>query len=200
MCPTGDVACGRVSHARSCRTLGDTNVGDPRPCRHRRREGCGGVRSICAEDPEEIRSLAEIGLQRLLHPEEVAAEAVKQEAEQERARQERLDRQSEADARITDKRCAACGKRSRAIVAPASIAVWPPYNGRPLGSFAGCAAAHGFFGSCGSPSGSVVGRDSSRRFVDQQNGVMNHALRCILLMPHISPFRPLTLPSPQFTR
>jgi hypothetical protein len=62
------------------------------------------------EDPEDIRWRAEIGLKRLLHPEEIAAQAAKRQAEQERRRQERLDRQAEADARITDRRCAACGK------------------------------------------------------------------------------------------
>lgn len=62
------------------------------------------------EDPQEIRWRAEIGLKRLLHPEEIAAEAAQRQADQERARQERLDRQAEADARITDRRCTACGK------------------------------------------------------------------------------------------
>jgi hypothetical protein len=62
------------------------------------------------DDPEEIRWRAEIGLKRVLHPEQIAAEAAQRQAEQERARQERLDRQAEADARITDRCCAACGK------------------------------------------------------------------------------------------
>jgi hypothetical protein len=62
------------------------------------------------EDPEDIRWRAEIGLERLLHPEKIAADAAQRQAEQERARQEQLDRQAEADARITDRRCAACGK------------------------------------------------------------------------------------------
>jgi hypothetical protein len=62
------------------------------------------------EDPQEIRWRAEIGLGRLLHPERIAAETAKRRAEQERARQERLTRQAEADARITDRRCAFCGK------------------------------------------------------------------------------------------
>jgi hypothetical protein len=62
------------------------------------------------EDPPEIRRIAEIGLKRILHPEQVAEEQARRLAEQERARQERLDRQAVADARITDLRCAACGK------------------------------------------------------------------------------------------
>jgi len=62
------------------------------------------------DDPEEIRWRAEIGLKRLLHPEEIEAEAAEERAKQEHARQQRLDRQVEADARMTDRRCAACGK------------------------------------------------------------------------------------------
>jgi hypothetical protein len=62
------------------------------------------------EDPEEIRWRAKVGLERLLHPEKLAEEAAQRQAEQERARQETLDRQAEKDARITDRRCAACGK------------------------------------------------------------------------------------------
>ncbi|GEM_PF-7019918 len=62
------------------------------------------------EDPEEIRWRAEVGLERLLHPEKITAETAQQQAEQERARQEQLDRQAEADAEITDRRCAVCGK------------------------------------------------------------------------------------------
>ncbi|MGB7157844.1 MAG: hypothetical protein WBD40_07245 [Tepidisphaeraceae bacterium] len=62
------------------------------------------------EDPEEIRWRAEIGLERLLHPEKIAAAAAQRQAEQERERHEQLARQAEADARITDRRCAACGK------------------------------------------------------------------------------------------
>jgi hypothetical protein len=70
----------------------------------------GVLKVSVREDPQEIRWRAEIGLKRLLHPEEIAAEAAQHHAEQERARQERLDRQAAADARITDQRCAACGK------------------------------------------------------------------------------------------
>ncbi|HSW15248.1 MAG TPA: zinc ribbon domain-containing protein [Solimonas sp.] len=62
------------------------------------------------EDPEEIRWRAEIGLKRLLHPEEIAAETEKRRAEQQRARQEFLDRQASEDAKLTNLRCAACGK------------------------------------------------------------------------------------------
>ena len=62
------------------------------------------------DDPREIRWRAEIGLQRLLRPEQIEAEEAQRHAEQERARQEWLNRQAEADARITDRRCVACGK------------------------------------------------------------------------------------------
>jgi hypothetical protein len=62
------------------------------------------------EDPEKIRWRAEIGLKRLLQPEQIAAEAAKWQTEQERLHQERLDRQAQADARMTDRRCAVCGK------------------------------------------------------------------------------------------
>lgn len=62
------------------------------------------------EDPEAIRSLAQIGLKRLLNPEQISAKAAKQEAVRERARHERLEREAEADAQITDRRCSACGK------------------------------------------------------------------------------------------
>lgn len=62
------------------------------------------------EDPPDIHRRAKIGLKRLLQPGEIAAEAAQRQAGQERVRQERLDRQAEADARITNRRCAACGK------------------------------------------------------------------------------------------
>ena len=62
------------------------------------------------EDSEEIRWRARIGLERLLHPEQLMAEAARRQAEQEKARQERLALSAEADARITDRRCASCGK------------------------------------------------------------------------------------------
>ncbi|MEZ5992095.1 MAG: zinc ribbon domain-containing protein [Planctomycetota bacterium] len=62
------------------------------------------------EDPEDIRWLAEIGLQRLLHPEEIAAEAERRHAEMEQAQKEALERQAERDARVTSHRCPNCGK------------------------------------------------------------------------------------------
>lgn len=62
------------------------------------------------DDPKEIGSWAEIGLKRLLHPEKIAEEEVQRLAEQKRWQQERLNRQAEADALLTDRRCPACGK------------------------------------------------------------------------------------------
>lgn len=62
------------------------------------------------EDPEDVRGWAEIGLDRLLHPERLAALASQAQVDQERDRMKLLGRQVERDARVTDNRCAACGK------------------------------------------------------------------------------------------
>ncbi|HYE20859.1 MAG TPA: zinc ribbon domain-containing protein [Tepidisphaeraceae bacterium] len=62
------------------------------------------------DGPEEVRWRAEIGLERILEPEKVAAKAAAEEAERQRRAQERLDQQAKADAQLTDRRCPACGK------------------------------------------------------------------------------------------
>jgi hypothetical protein len=62
------------------------------------------------EDPEEIRHLAEMGLKRILHPEKIAAERAEREVKRRQERQERLNREVEADAQITKRRCSECRK------------------------------------------------------------------------------------------
>jgi hypothetical protein len=60
--------------------------------------------------PVDDRCKGRLGPGVVLDRKQIEAEAAAEQAERDRVRQKRADRQAEADARITDRRCASCGK------------------------------------------------------------------------------------------